>query len=77
MTFIEIAGNRKAWVNTDAIASIEEGPEHHGAIVALAGGDHYHVTDGADAARIAVIEAANGGKSILLRDESVEAAPVE
>ena len=71
MQFIKIISNRQTtvWVNTDAIAAIEDGPDMRTARVYLAGGLQYDVMDSADAARIAVVTATEGKPSHLIRYE--------
>ena len=71
MQFIKIVSNQQTiiWVNTDAIASIEDGPQMRTARLYLAGGIQYDVMDGADSAKIAVITAAEGKPSHLMRYE--------
>ena len=50
MQFIKIISNQQttAWVNTDAVAAIEDGPQLHTAQLHLAGGTHYDVMDSAE-----------------------------
>ncbi len=71
MQFIKIISNRQAtvWVNTDAIAAIEDGPDMRTSRVYLAGGIQYDVMDTADAARLAVVTATEGKPSHLIRYE--------
>jgi hypothetical protein len=71
MQFIKIISNQQTtvWVNTDAIAAIEDGPQMRSARLLLAGGIQYDVMDSADSARIAVITASEGKPSHLMRYE--------
>jgi hypothetical protein len=71
MQFIKIISNQDTtvWVNTEAIAAIEDGPELRSATLHLVGGVHYDVIDGADSARIAVITASEGKPAHLMRYE--------
>jgi hypothetical protein len=71
MQFIKIISNLQTtvWVNTDAIAAIEDGPQMRTARIYLAGGIQYDVMDDADSAKIAVLTAAEGKPSHLMRYE--------
>ncbi len=71
MQFIKIISNQETtvWVNTDAVAAIEDGPELRSATLRLVGGIHYVVMDSAESARIAVITASEGKPSHLMRYE--------
>ena len=71
MQFIKIISNQDTtvWVNTEAIAAIEDGPELRSATLHLVGGIHYDVIDSANSARIAVITASEGKPSHLMRYE--------
>jgi hypothetical protein len=71
MQFIKIISNQETtvWVNIEAIAAIEDGPELRSATLHLVAGIHYDVIDSADSARIAVITAAEGKPSHLMRYE--------